>query len=36
MLRPGTRIREYECVENNQDMKEYEEMMKNPSVFQRK
>jgi hypothetical protein len=26
MLRPGTRIREYECVENNQDIQRYEEL----------
>jgi len=36
MLRPGTRIREYECAENNEDLKTYEEMLKDPSVFQRK
>jgi len=36
MLRPGTRIREYECNENNEDIKRYEELLKNPSVFMRK
>ena len=36
MLRPGTRLREYECVENNQDMQRYEELLKDPSVFMRK
>jgi len=36
MLRPGTRIREYECVENNQDVQRYEELLKNPSTFMRK
>jgi len=35
MLRPGTRIREYECLDNNQDMQRYEEMLKNPALFQR-
>ena len=36
MLRPGTRLREYECAENNQDVKRYEEMLKDESVFRRK
>ncbi len=36
MLRPGMRLREYECVENNQDMQRYEELLKTPSVFERK
>jgi hypothetical protein len=36
MLRPGTRIREYECVENNVDMQRYENMLKDPSLFIRK
>jgi hypothetical protein len=36
MLRPGTRIREYECVENNQDVQRYEELLKDPSTFMRK
>jgi hypothetical protein len=36
MLRPGTRLQEYECAENNEDLKSYEEMMKDPSVFMRK
>jgi len=35
MLRPGTRIREYVCEENNEDVQHYEEMMKNPSLFMR-
>lgn len=36
MLRTGTRLREYVCSENNQDRQQYEEMLKNPSVFERK
>src|SRR6185437_7964618 len=32
MLRTGTRIREYECVENNQDVQRYEELLKDPSL----
>jgi len=36
MLRPGTRLREYECAENNSDIQHYEELLKNESVFRRK
>ena len=36
MLRTGTRLREYVCSENNQDRQQYEEMLKNPTVFERK
>jgi hypothetical protein len=36
MLRPTTRLREYECVENNVDMQRYENMLKDPSLFMRK
>jgi len=36
MLRPGTRLREYECVENNTDMERYEKLLKDESVFRRK
>jgi len=36
MLRPGTRLREYECVENNTDMDRYEKLLKDESVFRRK
>jgi hypothetical protein len=36
MLRTGTRLREYECVENNVDMQRYENMLKDPSLFMRK
>jgi hypothetical protein len=36
MLRPGTRLREYECVENNTDIERYEKLLKDESVFRRK
>jgi hypothetical protein len=36
MLRPGTRLREYECAENNIDLQRYEKLLKDPSVFERK
>ena len=36
MLRPGTRLQEYECVENNDDLQRYNEMLKDESVFRRK
>jgi hypothetical protein len=36
MLRNGTRLREYECVENNTDIQRYEELLKDESVFRRK
>jgi hypothetical protein len=36
MLRNGTRLREYECVEDNEDLQRYEELLKNESVFRRK
>jgi hypothetical protein len=36
MLRPGTRLQEYECVENNDDLVRYNEMLKDESVFRRK
>jgi hypothetical protein len=36
MLRPGTRLREYECLENNTDLLHYEDLLKNESVFRRK
>lgn len=35
MLRPGTRLREYECNENNTDIQHYEEMLKDESLFRR-
>jgi hypothetical protein len=36
MLRNGTRLREYECSENNADMKHYEDLLKDDSIFRRK
>ncbi len=36
MLRTGTRIREYECEENNLDPARYENLLKDESVFRRK
>jgi hypothetical protein len=36
MLRNGTRLREYECSEDNEDVKHYEDLLKNESVFRRK
>jgi hypothetical protein len=35
MLREGTRLREYECQENNQDPARYEKLLKDESVFRR-
>ena len=35
MLRNGTRLREYECAENNEDLKRYEELLKN-DLYRRK
>jgi hypothetical protein len=36
MLRPGTRLREYECSQNNTDLKRYEKLLEDESVFRRK
>jgi hypothetical protein len=36
MLRPGTRLREYECAENNSDIQHYEQLLKDESIFRRK
>ena len=36
MLRPGTRLREYECAENNYDIHHYDELLKNESLILRK
>ncbi len=36
MLRNGTRLREYECEENNEDVISYEKLLKDDSVFRRK
>ncbi len=35
MRREGTRLREYECEENNQDPARYEKLLKDESVFRR-
>jgi hypothetical protein len=32
-LRPGDRVREYECGENNEDIVRYEELLKTPKIF---
>jgi hypothetical protein len=34
-LRPGERIREYECIENNEDLLRIEKLLQNESVFRR-
>src|SRR5688572_14590438 len=34
-LRPGERIREYECIENNEDLLRIERLLQNESVFKR-
>ena len=36
MLREGTRLREYSCLENNLDPKLYEKLLVDPSTFIRK
>lgn len=36
MRREGTRLREYECQEDNQDPASYEKLLKDESVFRRK
>jgi hypothetical protein len=36
MLREGTRLREYECLQNNEDLQHYEKLLKDESVFRRK
>jgi hypothetical protein len=36
MLREGTRLREYECEENNLDRGRYEQLLKDESLFRRK
>jgi hypothetical protein len=35
-LRPGERLHEYECIENNEDVVRFEQLLKNPSLFERK
>ena len=32
-LRPRERIREYECIENNEDLQRIEKLLQNESVF---
>jgi hypothetical protein len=34
-LRPGERIREYECIENNEDLLRIERLLQNESVFKK-
>jgi len=34
-LRPGERLEEYECIENNEDIQRFEKMLKNPTLFER-
>jgi hypothetical protein len=34
-LRPGERLLEYECIENNEDIVRFEELLKNESLFRR-
>jgi hypothetical protein len=34
-LRPGERLREYECIADNQDIVRFEELLKNPALFVR-
>src|SRR5580704_3087915 len=34
-LRPGERLHEYECIENNEDILRFEELLKNESLFRR-
>lgn len=35
-LRPGERLHEYECIENNEDILRFEQLLKDPSLFERK
>jgi hypothetical protein len=35
-LRPGERLHEYECIENNEDIVRFEQLLKDPSLFERK
>jgi hypothetical protein len=32
-LRPGERLREYECGENNEDILRYEKLLKNEPLY---
>ena len=36
MLRADTRLREYECNQNNTDLKRYDKLLEDESVFRRK
>jgi hypothetical protein len=35
-LRPGERLREYECIENNEDLLRFEEILKNDPLYKEK
>jgi hypothetical protein len=35
MLREGTRLREYICPENNEDVQRLEKLLENPELFKR-
>ena len=35
MLREGTRLREYICPENNEDVLRLEKLLENPELFRR-
>jgi len=35
-LRPGERLHEYECIENNEDIVRFEKLLKDESLFRRK
>jgi hypothetical protein len=35
-LRPGERLHEYECIENNEDIVRFEQLLKNESLFRRR
>jgi hypothetical protein len=35
-LRPGKRLHEYECIENNEDIVRFERLLKNESLFRRR
>ena len=34
-LRPGERLHEYECIENNEDIQRFQDLLKTPSLFER-
>ena len=35
-LAPGERIREYECIENNEDLLRFEQILKTDPLYQKK